>query len=196
MDLKLPSATAAHRAAPIAASSSFFPMFIFIWNLDSNDSLRIWFSLIPFPEPTSMSLFPAPRLIASLYDINNCSAIASKRALVRWPVVNVEGVSPDMAPFADGFFLDPVNKGSKITPSDPFGTVDANLTKFVYTESESISLELIDVIEFRKKYFVKKFDKNLTSISKIKEITTDEIIKNYDSKFKVIPRSMIKNFEI
>ena len=58
-----------------------------------------------------------------------------------------------MAPFADGFFLDPVNKGSKITPSDPFGTVDANLTKFVYTESESISLELIDVIEFRKKSF-------------------------------------------
>ena len=50
-------------------------------------------------------------------------------------------------------------------------------------------------IEFRKKYFVKKFDKNLTSISKIKEITTDEIIKNYDSKFKVIPRSMIKNFD-
>ncbi len=50
-------------------------------------------------------------------------------------------------------------------------------------------------IEFRKKYFVKKFDKKLNSTSKIKEITTNEIIKNYNSKFKVIPRNMVKKFD-
>jgi len=50
-------------------------------------------------------------------------------------------------------------------------------------------------IEFRKKYFVKKFDKNSYSTSKIEEITANEIIQKYHSKFKIIPRNMIKNFD-
>ena len=32
-------------------------------------------------------------------------------------------------------------------------------------------------VKFREKYFIKKFDKNLNSVSKIKEITKEEIIK-------------------
>jgi len=60
-----------------------------------------------------------------------------------------------------------------------------------FSKKESI----YSFIEFRKKYFVRIFDKNLNSTSKIKEITTNEIIKNYNSKFKIIPKSMVKNFD-
>ena len=51
---------------------------------------------------------------------------------------------------------------------------------------------IFSFIKFRKKYFTKKFNKNLKSISAIKEIAEDKIIKNYDNKFKVIPNSMSK----
>ena len=51
---------------------------------------------------------------------------------------------------------------------------------------------IFSFIKFRKKYFIKKFNKNLKSISAIKEIEEDKIIKNYDNKFKVIPNSMSK----
>ena len=54
---------------------------------------------------------------------------------------------------------------------------------------------ICSLINFRKKYFVKKFDKNLNSVSKIKEITKEEIIKSYDDIFKVIPKNMIKHFD-
>ena len=50
-------------------------------------------------------------------------------------------------------------------------------------------------IKFREKYFVKKFDKNLNSVSKIEEVTVDEIIKKYNNKFKVIPKNGIKYFD-
>ena len=51
------------------------------------------------------------------------------------------------------------------------------------------------LIKFREKYFVKKFDKNLNSASKVEEVTVDEIIKKYDNKFNVIPRNIIKYFD-
>jgi len=51
------------------------------------------------------------------------------------------------------------------------------------------------LIKFREKYFVKKFDKNLNSASKVEEVTVDEIIKKYDNKFKVIPKNGIKYFD-
>ena len=51
------------------------------------------------------------------------------------------------------------------------------------------------LIKFREKYFVKKFDKNLNSASKVEEVTIDEIIKKYASKFKVIPKNGIKYFD-
>ena len=51
------------------------------------------------------------------------------------------------------------------------------------------------LIKFREKYFVKKFDKNLHSASKVEKVTVDEIIKKYDNKFKVIPKNRIKYFD-
>ena len=54
---------------------------------------------------------------------------------------------------------------------------------------------IFSLIKFREKYFVKKFDKNLNSVSKIEEVTVDEIIKKYDNKFNVIPRNIMKYFD-
>jgi len=54
---------------------------------------------------------------------------------------------------------------------------------------------IFSLIKFREKYFVKKFDKNLNSASKVEEVTVDEIIKKYDNKFNVIPRNVIKYFD-
>jgi len=53
---------------------------------------------------------------------------------------------------------------------------------------------IFSFIKFRKKYYVKKFNKNLKSISNIEEITEDKIIKNYGNKFKIIPNNMKKHF--
>jgi len=54
---------------------------------------------------------------------------------------------------------------------------------------------IFSLIKFREKYFVKKFDTNLRSTSKVTEITREEIIKNYNNKFKVIPKNLKKNFD-
>ncbi len=51
---------------------------------------------------------------------------------------------------------------------------------------------IFSLIKFREKYFIKKFDKNLNSLSKEEEITEDIIIKKYDDKFKVIPTNLTK----
>jgi len=53
---------------------------------------------------------------------------------------------------------------------------------------------IYSLIKFREKYFIKKFNGNLKSVSKLEEIKEDEIIKKYDSKFKVIPKNMAKHF--
>ena len=54
---------------------------------------------------------------------------------------------------------------------------------------------IFSLIRFREKYFIKKFDKNLNSTSKVEEITEDIIVKKYDNKFKVIPKNAIKYFD-
>ena len=54
---------------------------------------------------------------------------------------------------------------------------------------------IFSFIKFREKYFVKRFDKNLKSISNVKEVTVDEIIKKYDNQFNVIPSNLIKYFD-
>ena len=51
---------------------------------------------------------------------------------------------------------------------------------------------IFSLIKFREKYFVKKFDKNLKSVSKVEEVTVDEIIKKCNNKFSVIPRNVIE----
>ena len=53
---------------------------------------------------------------------------------------------------------------------------------------------ICSLIKFRDKYFIKKFDQNLKSISKVEKVSESEIIKKYDNKFKVIPKSMMKYF--
>ena len=54
---------------------------------------------------------------------------------------------------------------------------------------------ICSLIKFREKYFIKKFDKNLNIASNVEEITKEEIIKNYDDKFKVVPKNLIKHFD-
>ena len=54
---------------------------------------------------------------------------------------------------------------------------------------------IYSLIKFRKKYFIKKFDKNLNSVSKVEEITENEIIKKYNNRFKVIPKNVSKYFD-
>ena len=54
---------------------------------------------------------------------------------------------------------------------------------------------IFSLIKFREKYFIKKFDKNLNSTTKVEEVTVDEIIKKYDNEFKIIPKNGIKYFD-
>ena len=42
------------------------------------------------------------------------------------------------------------------------------------------------MIKYRQRYFIKKFEKNLTSASNFEEITKEKIIKKYNNDFKVI----------
>ena len=60
-----------------------------------------------------------------------------------------------------------------------------------FNKANSIS----SFIKFREKYFIKRFDKNLKSISKVEEVTVDEIINKYNNKFNVIPKNAIKYFD-
>ena len=53
---------------------------------------------------------------------------------------------------------------------------------------------IFSLIKFREKYYIKKFDKNLKSDDKIEEITEDSIMKEYNNKFKVIPKNITKYF--
>ena len=71
-----------------------------------------------------------------------------------------------------------------------YNTFIWSCAKFFNTKDSIFSL-----IKFREKYFVKKFDKNLKSTSKIEEVTVDEIINKYDNKFNVIPKNVIKYFD-
>ena len=71
-----------------------------------------------------------------------------------------------------------------------YNTFIWSCAKFFNKKDSTFSL-----IKFREKYFVKKFDKNLNSASKVEEVTVDEIIKKYDNKFNVIPRNMVKYFD-
>ena len=54
---------------------------------------------------------------------------------------------------------------------------------------------IYSLIKFREKYFVKKFDKNLISNTKIEEITKEEITKKYNNGFKVITKNVAKYFD-
>ena len=53
---------------------------------------------------------------------------------------------------------------------------------------------IISLIKVREKYFVQKFDKRLNVILKPKEISEEEIINNYHSELKVVPKNISKKF--
>ena len=54
---------------------------------------------------------------------------------------------------------------------------------------------IYSLTKHRKKYFVKKFNKNLISNTKVEEITKEEIIKKYNNNFKVITKNVAKYFD-
>jgi len=54
---------------------------------------------------------------------------------------------------------------------------------------------IYSIIKFREKYFIKKFSINLKNQSKIKLISSEKLLKEYDNNFKVIPKNFAKNFD-
>ena len=55
-----------------------------------------------------------------------------------------------------------------------------NKEKFIYS-----------LIKFKNKYYIKKFEGNLTSTPKINEITENEILEKYNKKFLVVPKNLV-----
>ena len=53
---------------------------------------------------------------------------------------------------------------------------------------------IISLIKIREKYFIQKFDTMLNAILEPKEISEEEIINNYHSELKVIPKNISKKF--
>ncbi len=51
------------------------------------------------------------------------------------------------------------------------------------------------LIKFREKYFIKKFDEKLKDISKVEEVSIDEIVNKYKNNFIVTPRYVTKHFD-
>jgi len=54
---------------------------------------------------------------------------------------------------------------------------------------------IYSLTKYREKYFVKKFNENLISNTKIEEITKEEITKKYNNNFKVITKRVAKYFD-
>jgi len=54
---------------------------------------------------------------------------------------------------------------------------------------------IFSLTKYREKYFIKKFDKNLVSNTKVEEITKEEISKKYNNNFKVITTRVAKYFD-
>ena len=71
-----------------------------------------------------------------------------------------------------------------------YNTFIWSCSKF-FNKSECI----LALINFRGKYFIKKFDNNLKNVSNIIEIEKKELIKKYKDEFKVIPKNFIKHFD-
>ncbi len=70
-----------------------------------------------------------------------------------------------------------------------YNTFIWSCVKFYNKENNINSL-----IKFREKNFIKNFDKDLQSSSKIKEVTEEEILQKYENKLKIIPSNMVQHF--
>ena len=55
--------------------------------------------------------------------------------------------------------------------------------------------KIYSLTKYREKYFIKKFDKNLISNTKVEEITKEEITEKYNKNFKVIEKRVAKYFD-
>jgi len=55
--------------------------------------------------------------------------------------------------------------------------------------------EIYCLTKFRQKYFIKKFEKNLSVTSEVMEISENEIIQKYDKNLKIITENSAKNFD-
>ena len=58
----------------------------------------------------------------------------------------------------------------------------------IFNKKDSIC----SIIKIKEKYFIKRFNKDLKSITEAEEISKDKIIKKYKETFKVIPKSCSK----
>ena len=54
---------------------------------------------------------------------------------------------------------------------------------------------IYSLTKYKEKYFVKKFDTNLISNTKVEEITKDEITKKYNNNFKIVTQRVAKYFD-
>tara|TARA_Y100001970_G_C14118859_1_gene795139 strand:+ start:701 stop:1306 length:606 start_codon:yes stop_codon:yes gene_type:complete len=54
--------------------------------------------------------------------------------------------------------------------------------------------KVFSIIKFNEKYFIKKFDDKLNSISKVEEISENQIVTKYKNGFKVVPKKIINHF--
>ena len=68
---------------------------------------------------------------------------------------------------------------------------------FIWSCAEFINKKesIYSIIKFREEYFIKNFSKNLNVSSIFKKVSKDEIMENYDNKFKVIPKILVKNID-
>jgi tRNA threonylcarbamoyl adenosine modification protein YeaZ len=71
-----------------------------------------------------------------------------------------------------------------------YNTFIWSCARFLNKENSIYSL-----LKFRDKYFIKKFDKNLIDDSKIEEVLVNDILINYERKFKVITTMGSKFFD-
>jgi len=53
---------------------------------------------------------------------------------------------------------------------------------------------ILSFVQFKDKYFMKKFDKNLNSTLQVEEIKEEEILKKYENNLKVIPKRLAQSF--
>ena len=68
---------------------------------------------------------------------------------------------------------------------------------FIWSCAEFINKKesIYSIIKFREEYFIKNFSKNLNVSSIFKKVSKDEIMENYDNKFKVIPKILLQNID-
>jgi tRNA threonylcarbamoyl adenosine modification protein YeaZ len=79
---------------------------------------------------------------------------------------------------------------SKNLSAEGYDTFIWSCAKFI-----NISHSIFSIIKIREKYFIQGFSKNLNKFTKIAEITKEEIIKNYSSKFIIIAKKFITSFD-